>query len=100
MVCTTYFEIDFKIFDLSLSLLNEVENFLAFHAQIYLITNSSFGVPVPPLVPGGGTHSLAGAGVRWTQFRRGDRHCGILGIDVLYFVLLSVSLELFLLDVL
>jgi hypothetical protein len=61
MVSTTYFEIDFKIFDLSLSFLNEVENFLAFHAEIYLITNSSFGVP--PLVPGGGTHSLAGAGV-------------------------------------
>jgi hypothetical protein len=33
----------------------------ALHAQIYLITNSSFGVP--PLVPGGGTHSLAVAGV-------------------------------------
>jgi hypothetical protein len=60
MVSTTYFEIDFKIFDLSLSFLNEVENFLALHAQIHLITNSSFGVP--PLVPGEGTLSCGGGG--------------------------------------
>ncbi len=32
---------------------------------------------------GGGTHSLAGEGVGESPFRRGDRHCGILGLFVL-----------------
>ncbi len=43
--------------------------------------------PPPPLVQGGGAHSLAGEGVGWSQFRRGDRHCGTLGIYVLCEVL-------------
>jgi hypothetical protein len=41
---------------------------------------------LPPLVRGGGeagTHSFAGEGVRGSQFQRGDRHCGTLGIYVL-----------------
>jgi hypothetical protein len=29
----------------------------------------------PPLVPEGGTHSLAGEGAGPSQFQRGDRHC-------------------------
>jgi hypothetical protein len=37
-------------------------------------------LPSPPLVPGWATHSLPGKG--W-EFRRGDRHCGTLGIYVL-----------------
>jgi hypothetical protein len=32
----------------------------------------------PPLVPGGGAHSLARKGVGESQFRRGDIHCGTL----------------------
>jgi hypothetical protein len=32
----------------------------------------------PPLVPGGGAHSLAREGVGEFQFRRGDLHCGTL----------------------
>ncbi len=35
-----------------------------------------------PLVPGG-AHSLAGEGVRGSQFGRVDRRCGTLGIYVL-----------------
>jgi hypothetical protein len=34
--------------------------------------------PPPPLVPGGGAHSLAREGVGESQFRRGDIHCGTL----------------------
>ncbi len=34
----------------------------------------------PPLVPGGGTHSLAREGVEESHFRRGDIHCGTLNI--------------------
>ncbi len=37
----------------------------------------------PPLVQGEGTHSLAGERVGESQFLRGDRHCGMLGIYVL-----------------
>ncbi len=37
----------------------------------------------PPLVPGGGAHSLARKGVGESQFRRGDIHCGTLYIYVL-----------------
>jgi hypothetical protein len=36
----------------------------------------------PPLVPGGGAHSPEGEGVGGSQFRRGDIHCGTLGIYV------------------
>ncbi len=36
----------------------------------------------PPLGPGG-TYTLAGDGVEGSQFGRGDRHCGTLGIYVL-----------------
>ncbi len=32
----------------------------------------------PPLIPGGGAHSLAREGVGESQFRRGDIHCGTL----------------------
>jgi hypothetical protein len=40
--------------------------------------------PPPPLVSGERTHSLAGEeGVEESQFRRGDMHCGTLGIYVL-----------------
>jgi hypothetical protein len=42
--------------------------------------------PTPLVVVGeggGGTHSLAGEGVGESPFRRGDRHCGILGLFVL-----------------
>jgi hypothetical protein len=35
-------------------------------------------VPPPPLVPGGGAHSLAREGVGESQFRRGNIHCGTL----------------------
>jgi hypothetical protein len=38
----------------------------------------------PPLVPGGGAHSLAGEGVGESEFKRGDIHCGTLGIHVQY----------------
>ncbi len=34
----------------------------------------------------GGAHSLAGEGVGESQFGRGDRHCGTLGIYGMYFV--------------
>jgi hypothetical protein len=34
--------------------------------------------PLPLWFRGVGTHSLAGEGVGGSQFRRGDRHCGIL----------------------
>jgi hypothetical protein len=37
----------------------------------------------PPLVPGGGAHSLVREGVGESQFRRGDIHCGTLYIYVL-----------------
>ncbi len=40
-------------------------------------------VPSPPLVPGGGAHSLAREGVGESQFRRGDIHCGTLYIYVI-----------------
>ncbi len=38
-------------------------------------------VPLPPLVPGGSTFA-GGEGFGESQFRRGDRHCGALGIKV------------------
>jgi hypothetical protein len=39
-------------------------------------------------VPGeGGTHSLPGKGVGGSQFRRGDRYCGTLGLYVLCVVI-------------
>ncbi len=34
----------------------------------------------PPLVRGGGTHSLAGERVGWSQFRRGDLYCGKISV--------------------
>jgi hypothetical protein len=39
----------------------------------------------PPLVPGGGAHSLAREGGGWpeSQFQRGDIHCGTLYMYVL-----------------
>jgi hypothetical protein len=37
----------------------------------------------PPLLPGGGAHSLAREGVEESQFRRGDIHCGTLYLYVL-----------------
>ncbi len=41
----------------------------------------------PPLVQGGrSTHSLAVEGVGESQFRRGDRHCGTIGVNPMYFV--------------
>jgi hypothetical protein len=40
-------------------------------------------VPPSPLVPGGEAHSLAREGVKESQFRRGDIHCGTLYIYVL-----------------
>ncbi len=43
----------------------------------------------PPLVPGGGGHSLAREGVGESQFRRRDIHCGTLYIYVLCDVLLD-----------
>jgi hypothetical protein len=39
--------------------------------------------PPPSLVSWGRAHSLAGEGVGGSQFGRGDRHCGTLGINVL-----------------
>jgi hypothetical protein len=39
----------------------------------------------PPLVPGGGAHSLAREGVGESQFRRGDIHCIVL-CKYMYFV--------------
>jgi hypothetical protein len=45
-------------------------------------------VCIPPLVPGGRAHSLGGTGDGGggggVQFRRGDIHCGTLGIYVRY----------------
>jgi hypothetical protein len=35
-------------------------------------------VPPPPLVPGGGAHSLAAEGVGESQFRRGDIHTTVV----------------------
>jgi hypothetical protein len=43
--------------------------------------------PPPPLVPGGGSHSLARDGVGESQFRRGDVHCGTLFICTLCVIL-------------
>jgi hypothetical protein len=43
--------------------------------------------PPPPLVQGGVTHSLVGEGVVGSQFRRGDIHCGAVGILYMYFVI-------------
>ncbi len=37
----------------------------------------------PPLIPGGGAHSLAREGVGVSQFQRGCIHCGTLYIYVL-----------------
>ncbi len=42
-----------------------------------------FSTPQPPLVPRGGPHSLAGEGGVGSQFGRGERHCGTLGVYVL-----------------
>jgi hypothetical protein len=39
---------------------------------------------LPPLVTGGGAHSLAREGVGESQFRREDIHCGTLYIYVVY----------------
>jgi hypothetical protein len=39
--------------------------------------------PLPPLVLGGGAHSMAREVVGESQFRRGDIHCGTLYIYVL-----------------
>jgi hypothetical protein len=36
--------------------------------------------PPPPLVPGRGPHLLAIEGLEGSQFGRGDKHCGTLGI--------------------
>ncbi len=44
---------------------------------------------LPPVVQGGGAHSLAGEGVGGSQFRLGDTHCGTLCI--MKFVVLSVA---------
>jgi hypothetical protein len=63
-------------------------------ARLFLLVG--IGTPPPPhpqatvsalpLVPGGGTHLLAGevvGGGGGSQFRRGDTHCGTLGIYAL-----------------
>jgi hypothetical protein len=42
----------------------------------------------------GGTHSLAGEGVRGSQFQRGDGHCGTLGIQYMYFVDTGVGAQI------
>ncbi len=41
---------------------------------------------------GGGTHSLAGDGVGGSQFGRGDRHCGTLGIYFMYCVVYVIQM--------
>jgi hypothetical protein len=42
------------------------------------------GIVPPPFGSGGGAHSLAGEGVWESEFKRGDIHCGTLGIYVQY----------------
>jgi hypothetical protein len=42
----------------------------------------------PPLVPGGDPLAC-GKGVERSQFQRGDRHCGTLGIIYMCFVIFS-----------
>jgi hypothetical protein len=44
-------------------------------------------VSPPPLVPGEGTHSLAGEGVGESQFRRGDIHLWYSIYVCMYFVM-------------
>jgi hypothetical protein len=46
--------------------------------------------PPPPLVPGGGAHSLAREGLGESQFRRGEIHHGTLCLSYKYFVRLTV----------
>jgi hypothetical protein len=50
-------------------------------------------VPPPPPVLGGGAHSLAREGLRESQFRRGDIHCGTLYIFVLCVVVTEAKLR-------
>ncbi len=49
--------------------------------------HTQVSVSPPLLIPGRGTHSLAGEGAGESQFRRGDMHCGTLYIHVLCDVL-------------
>jgi hypothetical protein len=63
-------------------------------ARLFL-QSSELGPPPQPSHPqasvsppvwfrGGGTHSLGGEGVGGSHFGRGDRHCGTLGIYVVF----------------
>ncbi len=67
----------------------ECEGYHAQSAKLFL-QSSELGLPhlltrrrvctLHPFGCGGGAHSLAGQGVGESQFGRGDRHCGTLGI--------------------
>ncbi len=50
-------------------------------------------MPPPPLVPGGGAHSLAREGVGESQVRREDIYCGSLYIYVLFVMVSKGDLE-------
>jgi hypothetical protein len=52
----------------------------------------------PPFGSGGGTHLLVGEGMGWSQFVRGDRHCGTLGTYVCGDEECLYHIESFLLD--
>jgi hypothetical protein len=60
--------------------------FLSIQCARLFLQSPELGPPPPPpphpqaSVPpfgSGGTHSLAGEGLGWSQFGRGDRHCTI-----------------------
>jgi hypothetical protein len=61
-------------------------------AQLFL-QSSELGGPlcVPPLVRGGGGHTVAGEGAVGSQFRREDRHCGTLDIQSVNFVKYNIG---------
>ncbi len=59
---------------------------LAGTAQQQAIVNSSARMKSIPLFGGGGYTLARGRGGGGSQFGRGDRHCGTLGIYVQYFV--------------
>ncbi len=52
-------------------------------------------VSPPPLVPGGGAHSLTREGAGESQFRRGDIHCSTLYINLLCGIMTAVRLIIF-----
>jgi hypothetical protein len=57
--------------------------FVTFAGTSFSITTINRTCASPPLVPLGGTHSIAGEGLGVSHYGRGDKHSGTLGIYVL-----------------